>query len=267
MTIDNRAAFTLEGGTTGVLLLHGFVGTPGELRGLGDRLHAEGHTVHAPLLAGHGGSPDDLMGVPWQAWQRSAERGFDLLAGRCERVVVVGQSLGGALGTLVAQRRVPVGLVTMGTPLRLHTWLANLLPFARRVMPWWYPFGIAKLDDPLVQKQMREFAPDADLTDPTTRKALARQIRLPMGAVDEARALLRYARKNTPFVAVPTLILHGRRDETAHPSDAELLYGLIGSADKRLVWFEQSGHLLTIDTEADAVCKTITRFISEITSS
>ena len=67
------------------------------------------------------------------------------------------------------------------------------------------------------------------------------------------------------IVAAPTLVLHGRRDETASPSDAELLYGLLGSDQKRLVWFEESGHLLTEGVEADAVCDTVAQFVAEVT--
>lgn len=263
-TQEQRDSYMLEGSSVGVLLIHGFVGYPGELRRLGDVLHGQGYTVYAPLLAGHGGSPEDLKGVPWQAWQRSAERGFDTLAERCSQVVVVGQSLGGALGTLVAQRRAPVGLVTLGTPLRLHTWLGNVLPIARRVLPWWYPFRFADLADAKVQQGMLSFAPGADVTDPAARTALASQIRLPTAAVNELRALLRYARKHAPFVATPTLVLHGRLDETASPADAELLYGLLGSDQKRLVWFEHSGHLLTEDVEADAVCDTVAKFVANV---
>ncbi len=261
---DNRDAFTFEGGPIGALLLHGFTGTPGEMRPLAESLHSQGYTVHAPLLAGHGGLPELLHNVPWQAWQRSAERGYDLLAARCQRVVVVGQSLGGALATLVVQRRPAAGLVALATPLRLQDWRVSLVPLLRPVIPWFYPFGIANFDDPQVQEQIRTFAPEADLTDAETRSTLRKTVRFPLSAIDEVRQLLHHALKQAPFVAVPALIGQGRRDEITNPQDAELLYGLLGSTQKSLVWFEDSGHLLMEGPERDRVCETVGTFIATL---
>jgi len=98
--------FSHHGGPTGALLAHGFSGTPGELRPLAERLAKQGYSVEAPLLAGHGGSQDELAAVTWRDWVSSARQALDTLRARCATVVLVGFSMGGAITLyLVLQRR------------------------------------------------------------------------------------------------------------------------------------------------------------------
>lgn len=256
-----RDSYLLEGGAVGVLLLHGFTGDPSEMRPLAEHLHAQGYTVHAPLLPGHGSLPDALQGIPWQAWLRSAERAFGLLTERCQRVVVVGNSMGGALAVLVAVNRPVAGLVTLATPVWVTDWRAKLVPWFRPVMPYLYPFKFANWDDPMVQQQVLSFAPGADLSNPTIRQALGNSIRIPLGALVELKQLIDYTRQRAPFVSAPSLVLQGRHDPITSQADAYLLYGLLACERKELVWFEESGHFLLTDKEQTAVCQRVRQFI------
>src|SRR4030095_3322107 len=91
--------FTLEGGDTGVLLVHGFTGSPQGLRPWGEALHAAGLTVHCPLLPGHGTHWEDLVGVRWRAWVGAVKAAYDRLLAAGMRAGGVGAlSLGGGLG-------------------------------------------------------------------------------------------------------------------------------------------------------------------------
>lgn len=259
---QNRVPFLLDGGAVGVLLLHGFTGRADEMRPLGDALHAAGYTAYGPSLAGHDRYfPDSLKGLPWQAWLRGAERAFDTLYHRTPRVFVVGQSLGGTLGTLLAQSRPVAGLVTMGAPLTFPTWIRVVASVAGPCVPWFYPFAIANLDDPRIRVQVQAFVPDVDFADPATRAAIKKEIRIPLSAIAELGQALPYARRRVPYVATPTLVLQGRHDPLTRATDAHLLFGLLGSADKQLVWFEQSGHLLLAGGEREAVINAVVRFI------
>ncbi|MCW5879665.1 MAG: alpha/beta fold hydrolase [Anaerolineae bacterium] len=257
-----RKPFWLDGGAVGVLLLHGFTGRADEMRPLGDALHAAGYTAYGPTLAGHdGGFPDSLEHLPWQAWLRGAERAFDILYHRAPTVCVVGQSLGGTLGTLLAQSRPVAGLVTMAAPLTIPTWIRAVASAVQPVMPWFYPFGVANLDDARIQAQARSFVPDADFSDPTTRATIQKTARIPVSAIVELGRALPYARRRVPYVATPTLVLQGRHDPVTSATDANLLFGLLGSADKALVWFEASGHLLLEGDEREAVIDAVVRFV------
>src|SRR5689334_23628869 len=86
-----------------VLLLHGFTGSPWEVRPLGDSLAARGYHVYAPLLPGHGTTPEAMLYVTHLDWEREAERGLQALKG-FEHVFVAGLSLGSLLALLVAAR-------------------------------------------------------------------------------------------------------------------------------------------------------------------
>jgi carboxylesterase len=92
-----------SGGTAGVLVLHGFTGTPQSMRGLAEAFAAAGFTVELPLLPGHGTSPEDLAETGWDDWARAAEEALTDLRGRCGTVAVVGLSVGGALALHLAQ--------------------------------------------------------------------------------------------------------------------------------------------------------------------
>ena len=77
--------FFEQRGQAGVLMLHGYSGSPAELRPMGQALAAANYTVCGPLLAGHGGAPDGLLGVTWQDWLGSAEAGLRQLAASCQK--------------------------------------------------------------------------------------------------------------------------------------------------------------------------------------
>ena len=260
---QNRALFWLDGGSVGVLLLHGFTGRAAEMHPLGDALHAAGYTVYGPPLAGHDGHfPDGLKHLPWQAWLRGVERAFDTLYHRAPTVFVVGQGLGGTLGTLLAHSRPVAGLVTLAAPLTIPAWIRIVASVAQPLIPWFYPFGVANLDDARTQAQVRTFLPDAELADPATRAAIKKQVRIPVGAIAELGQTLPYARRRVPYVTSPTLVLHGRHDPVTSATDANLLFGLLGSADKRQLWFERSGHRLLEGSEREAVIDAVVDFIA-----
>jgi carboxylesterase len=122
----------------GVVLVHGFTGTPYEVGYLGVRLANAGFTVHAPRLPGHGSSIAELDQTTWEDWADAVERALDELRGRCRRVAVVGQSLGGLLALhLASHRREVVAAASLAAPL----WLEGL---SARVARWTRPSGILR---------------------------------------------------------------------------------------------------------------------------
>jgi esterase/lipase len=80
-----------------VLLIHGFLSGPAELKSLGERLHAAGHHVLGIRLKGHGTSPWDLRSRNWHEWATSVEQGFDIIKAFSQEVHIVGFSTGGLL--------------------------------------------------------------------------------------------------------------------------------------------------------------------------
>jgi carboxylesterase len=122
----------------GVLLIHGFTGTPFEMRVAGEALAARGLVAVGPLLAGHGAGWAELGATGWRDWLASADRAFvdlrDELAPRGGRVAVVGLSLGGLLTLeLARQRRDEIAAIAvLSAPLWLPEWMARGIRFAAR---------------------------------------------------------------------------------------------------------------------------------------
>ena len=106
--------FSAIGGPHGVLVLHGFTGNPSSMRGVAEALAAVGFAVELPLLPGHGTSVEDMLTTDFTDWSATVEAAYLDLAGRTDRVVTVGLSMGGTLAAWVAARNPAVaGLVAV----------------------------------------------------------------------------------------------------------------------------------------------------------
>lgn len=262
--LESAQPFSLGSGSTGVLLIHGFMGTPGELRPLGDVLAQRGYRVYAPLLARHGEAPEAMAGARWHEWYDSAEQAWRDLLGRCERVFVLGFSMGGLLALHLAAQQQIDGVITLAAALQLHGgWPLKTLGLARFAVPWFYPLRYANFNDPLIRADIQEKAGQIDLNDPAVVDQIRKSVRIPTGAIYELVRLGVRVRRELPSITTPALILQGRRDETVMPISAQQLHDLIGSDDKRLVWFERSGHQLPNDVERRQVWHTIADWLDQ----
>jgi len=256
--------FWLAGGATGVLLIHGFMGLPGELRPLGDDLARQGYTVSGVLLARHGQHPAALYNVRWQEWYASAEAALGELEAHCRQVVVIGYSLGGLVALRLAARRPLTGVVTLAAALDLAGgWPLRALPVARYVMPWFNPMRNANFNDPQLRASLVEKMGEINWDDPAVVQQLRATIRIPTGAIYEVVRLGQRVRRELPQITKPVLILQGRRDTTVQPRSAKQIYDRLTVADKQLVWFDRSGHLLPNDIEHRQVWQTIAGWIAQ----
>ena len=113
--------FYWEAGSTGVLLCHGFTATTAEVRLLAGSLHVHGYTVAAPLLPGHGTTPQDCNRFTWQDWYASVEQTYLQLVEGCQRVVIGGESTGALLVLYLAAKYPEVaGILCYAPALRLR---------------------------------------------------------------------------------------------------------------------------------------------------
>ncbi len=241
--------FAFEGGPVGCLLIHGFTGAPPEMRPMGEYLASKGLTVCGVRLAGHGTVPEDLLHVRWQDWAASVREGWEWLRGRCRRVFAGGLSLGGLLALDLAAQEPVEGLILLAPGLIARDWRARLLPVARFFLTW---------DEP------KPGAQGADLTDPEAWNRIWCYERRPVAAAYEVLKLQRRVRRLLPRITCPTLIFQGVRDLAVVPRGAQVIYDTIASARKELVWLENSGHCLTVDSEREEVWKRSWEFIQEI---
>src|SRR3954449_6631554 len=104
--------FSAAGGPDAVLVVHGFTGNPQSMRPLAEAFAAAGFTVELPLLPGHGTAIEDMIPTGWADYSAAAEAAYQDLAGRCQKVVVAGLSMGGTLTVwLAAQHPEIAGIV------------------------------------------------------------------------------------------------------------------------------------------------------------
>jgi carboxylesterase len=232
----------LNGGSKGVLLLHGFGDTPQSLSTLAVQLHARGWTVRVPLLHGHGTSLQAFTGARADAWLVGARTALVELRGRVSRAAIVGQSMGGALATILAAEGGVEALVLLAPYLVLPRRAARIGTFHRLVSP--------------VVPYLRSRSEFSILDPEARRKALGRGITTPR-LLHELSLVLRRARAALPSVTAPTLVIHSRHDPRVTVADAETSFGVLGSEEKVLEWVERSGHVISVDFDRDLVAKQV----------
>ena len=246
---EHLQPFRIRGGSRGILLIHGFAGTPPEVRELGTHLAAGGYDVLAPLLAGHGLTPEAMRATRWTDWVASAEDALDALLRDCSDVFVGGQSLGGSLALHLAARRPQVrGVITMaamGSPRFFRDPRLRAIWIVKYLVRWHVPNGVSDLGDPARLSVLHSYA------------------RRPTVCLESLVRFLRVLERELPQIRVPALIFHGRRDRTVPPENAELIYARLQSEDKQLQWMERSGHALTVDLEREDLNQRILRWMDE----
>ena len=228
----------LDGEPRGVLLLHGFGDTPQSVRGLALALHANGWTVCAPALTGHGVTLDMFTQSRAVQWLADARSSFHHLRARCASVAIVGQSMGGALATILASDEEVDALVLLVPFMKLSPRASAFAAF-HRLVSLVKPFLLSKSESSILDPVARSQALGKGVATPR----LLRELSLVVG---EAR---RAARK----VTAPTLVIHSRRDPRIAIDDAEAAFAGLGPSEKQLEWVEHSGHVISVDHDRELV--------------
>ncbi|MDR3051709.1 MAG: alpha/beta fold hydrolase [Oscillospiraceae bacterium] len=243
-TGEKAKPFLLPGGDAGILLLHGFTGTPGHMRPLGDALCAAGYTVAAPLLPGHGTRVQDVRAHGGYApWLNAALAAYDDLAARCGRVAVGGLSMGGVLSLLLAQRRQPFAVLTFAAPMRLR----NPLAYAAPLLGWAVPY-VRKRH----KKRGADFLRDYDIGYAHT----------PLCRMGDLLRLIGDARRGLPQVRCPLLVAQGLGDEQVRPESARIIYDGAASGQKELLWLQKSGHVCTLGPDRETLFAACAAFLA-----
>lgn len=233
---ERIAPYWLEGGDRGVLLLHGFAGTPPEMRPLANELSRRGFTVYAPLLVGHGTSPEDLELTDYRDWISSANQALDQLQARCRYVGVAGQSMGATLAMhLAATRPEPRAVVSQAGFIQLRDWRVRLLPLFRHVVRW------------------SSTSDEVDLYDREAIHQLYSYGRRPTRAIAQLAKLGRLVESELAAIFRPILLLQGGRDSVVDPSEANRIISRVSSEVRGLQLFPRSGHGISVDVDRQEV--------------
>ncbi|MFI9647556.1 alpha/beta hydrolase [Streptomyces sp. NPDC052040] len=237
-----------EGGEIGVLLCHGFTGSPQSLRPWAEYLAGHGLTVSLPLLPGHGTRWEDMQLTGWHDWYAEVDRALRVLTERCTQVFVAGLSMGGALALRLAARHGEAvsGVMVVNPANKVHGLSAYALPVARHLVRT--TKGIAS---DIAKEGSTEVGYD----------------RVPLHSAHSLRNFFRVVDGELPQVTQPLLLLHSPQDHVVPPVDSARILGRVSSTDVREVLLEQSYHVATLDHDADRIFEESLAFIGRLAPS
>jgi carboxylesterase len=248
-------AFDGETGRGALLALHGFAGTPNEVRTVTDVAMKRRLFARAPRLAGHGADARELMNASWSDWVGTATDALVDLQNRAgTRVVVSGLSLGALLATHLAAthpERV-AGLIAMSNAVWFRFPSPGLaLAFCDRVEPLDNRFFIPKSG--------------ADIREPEVKKKhMTYDVNPARGAVEVLRAG-RVVRGELALVKCPTLVVHGQHDRVCPVANADRFARDLGTTDVEVAIMPNSGHIVSVDWDRGTVAKRVDDFLARVT--
>jgi carboxylesterase len=236
-----------EGGSHGVLLLHGFGDTPQTLSVLARRLHKAGYSVLVPLLPGHGRTMAAFTRSRADEWIDAARSSLLEMRERSDAVSVVGLSMGGALGVLLAAEVRDISALILIAP---YLGMPRLLRVAA-AMHWLWGGLAGELNG----RNPRS------IHDPIEREKNLAYGAVTGRALFELSKVMNRARKALPSVSTPTLIVQSREDPRISPDVAEFVLKELGSKEKKLVWTEGAGHIITVDYGRERVFSEVEKWL------
>lgn len=239
--------FAHDGRDVGVLLCHGFTGTPQSMRPWARRLADDGLTVRVPRLPGHGTTWQEMNLTRWPDWLAAVDAALDELTSRCRSVVVGGLSMGGALAaTLAATRPADVaGLMLVNPAVAADDPKLRLLPVLHRVVP-----SLAAIGNDVAKPGVTELA---------YRRTPLRALHSFVGSFDAIVHEL-------PRVTQPILLLRSRTDHVVPARSSGLLLSRVSSRDVTEIVLENSFHVATLDHDADVIEKASLSFVERVTA-
>jgi len=236
--------FFFQAGKRAVLLLHGFTGSSSDVRMLGRFLEKQGYTSHAPHYKGHGVPPEELITTSPEDWWEDVKKGYDTLkeAGYDE-IAVVGLSLGGVFSLKLSLMQPVKGIVTMCSPMIMRTtdtMFKGVLKYAKD-----YKLFEGKPES-IIEQEVEEIKSKG------------------MPSLPQLQKLVSDVRSELDMVYAPILVIQSKNDEIIDPQSAHIIYEDVESLNKQIKWFEESGHVITLDKEKQELHQTVYEFLESL---
>lgn len=237
--------FRRDGGEVGVLVCHGFTGSPQSVRPWAEYLADRGLTVSLPLLPGHGTRWQDMQITTWQDWYAEVDRELRALTERCTKVFVCGLSMGGALALRLAAKHGDAvsGVAVVNPGNKVHDAAAPLLPVLRHLVRT--TKGVV-----------------SDIAKPGAEEV--GYARVPLHAAHSLRRLFQQVDSELPGVTQPLLVMTSPQDHVVPAADSERILARVSSTDVRQTLLERSYHVATLDHDAEQIFRDTFAFISRL---
>jgi carboxylesterase len=235
-----------SGPKIGVLLSHGFTGSPASMRPWGEFLAQHGYTVSVPRLPGHGTTVQEMLQTRFSDYTAAIESAYADLAAQCDVVVVAGLSMGGALVIQLAEKHPEIaGVVLVNAAVASSNKQLLLLPVIKHLVKTFPAIG-----NDIKKPNTVEYGYDKTPLKPLASMVQTwKQIRTDLGRI-----------------SVPVLLFRSAEDHVVDPSSARIILGGVSSADKTEVVLTDSYHVATLDNDAPEIFATSADFIKRVTA-
>jgi carboxylesterase len=206
------------------VLVHGFPGTPNEMRPIAEVLYSYGWTVEALLLPGFGVDINSLPDRTYSDWLSAVLNALNRHRKHYEKVVLVGFSMGGAISIQASVSTNIDHLLLLAPFWKINNILWTMLPAIKWIIPKFQPFRIFKPDfnDPEVRSVISDWLPSVDVDDPIIQKQI-REFTVPTLTINQIRIAGNHARQSIDKINVPATIIQGRQDEAVLPHLTQIL--------------------------------------------
>ncbi|MBW4079343.1 MAG: alpha/beta fold hydrolase [Acidobacteria bacterium] len=237
--------FSEINGPVGVLVLHGFTGNPASMRPLAERIAKSGYSVELPRLPGHGTSIEDMMTTDWSDWSGAAVAAYDALRERCDRVGVVGLSMGGGLAAYVAQVRRDVAACVFINPL-VKPPVQEMVDGLNALLE----SGLATIDS--IGSDIKMEGPVEASYDAT-----------PLACAASLFEAMKSVNANLASITAPTLLLSSREDHVVTSDNGDDIVEKVSGPVER-IWLEESYHVATMDNDREVVVSATISFFDRM---
>ena len=218
---------------TGVLFIHGFTSSPASMIELCRAVEPAAYITHIPLLPGHGPLSDRMHATTHLEWEEHIETAYQKLKNQCDRVIVVGQSMGGSLALRLAEKHPDISHLNLLVPAVFPPFLLN------------YHRGIARICRLFGITHLR--ARTGDIKNKDGYEISIK--RIPIEIYAQLNTCIELARKASASITTPTTLFATHHDHVLPPSGFKKLHHLLPATQKSLVWLDQSYHCLSIDND------------------
>lgn len=242
LTSPEAQPFFFPGGKHGILLIHGFTGTPAHMRLIGEGLRDRGYAVRGILLPGHGTQPQDMAKVSWQDWLLAARQAAREMQAQYARFSVGGLSMGGVLALLLAQEMDLTACVTLAAPMRTTNRFRALAP-------------LGALFYPMIEKK-----PDSARACLDARYDIGYSA-YPTASVHHLSVLMRRARQHLSLIHCPILAVQSHGDRTVTADSPDIILQGASSAVKARLWLQDAPHVCTIAPEYPKIVEAMDAFL------
>jgi esterase/lipase/1-acyl-sn-glycerol-3-phosphate acyltransferase len=234
----------------GVLLIHGYMAAPEEMKAFARYLHGKGFTVFAPRLAGHGTAPEDLAGTSYQEWVESVEEAYVVLRHSCEKIVIGGFSTGAGLALELSSRVDDCKAVfAVAPPMKLNDLGSYFVP----AIDAWNAM-IKKIHLSGIAKEFIENHPENPHIN---------YIRNPIAGIHQLGKLMEQLEPKLKNFEKPVLVVQSRKDPVVSTSGTQKLFEKIGSSVKEYYLFDYERHGIMTGSGVERVYQSIENFIKQ----